>query len=78
MIIVMKPGASPEHIKQVVNTIQNKGLETHLSEGKEVTIIGVVGDKSKLAYDNLEIFEGVDKIVPVTESYTHWQHCDRA
>ncbi len=69
MIIVMKPGASPEHIKQVVNTIQNKGLETHLSEGKEVTIIGVVGDKSKLAYDNLEIFEGVDKIVPVTESY---------
>ncbi len=69
MIIVMKPGASSENISTVVNTIQKKGLETHLSQGKEVTIIGVVGDKSKLAYDNLEIFEGVDKIVPVTESY---------
>ena len=69
MIIVMKPGASSENINSVVNTIQKKGLETHLSQGKEVTIIGVVGDKSKLAYDNLEIFEGVDKIVPVTESY---------
>ena len=69
MIIVMKPGASSENISSVVNTIQKKGLETHLSQGKEVTIIGVVGDKSKLAYDNLEIFEGVDKIVPVTESY---------
>lgn len=69
MIIVMKSQASAENIKQVVNTIQSKGLETHLSQGKEVTIIGVVGDKSKLAYDNLEIFEGVDKIVPVTESY---------
>ncbi|MDO5573027.1 MAG: 3-deoxy-7-phosphoheptulonate synthase [bacterium] len=69
MIIVMKPGASSENISSVVNTIQRKGLETHLSQGKEVTIIGVVGDKSKLAYDNLEIFEGVDKIVPVTESY---------
>ncbi len=69
MIIVMKLGASPENISNVVNTIQRKGLETHLSQGKEVTIIGVVGDKSKLAYDNLEIFEGVDKIVPVTESY---------
>lgn len=69
MIIVMKPGASSENINTVVDTIQKKGLETHLSQGKEVTIIGVVGDKSKLAYDNLEIFEGVDKIVPVTESY---------
>lgn len=69
MIIVMKPGASSENISTVVNTIQKKGLETHLSQGKEVSIIGVVGDKSKLTYDNLEIFEGVDKIVPVTESY---------
>ncbi|HKM21023.1 MAG TPA: 3-deoxy-7-phosphoheptulonate synthase [Lachnospiraceae bacterium] len=69
MIIVMKAGATSENISQVVNTIQRKGLETHLSQGKEVTIIGVVGDKSKLVYDNLEIFEGVDKIVPVTESY---------
>lgn len=69
MIIVMKAGASSENISQVVNTIQRKGLETHLSQGEEVTIIGVVGDKSKLAYDNLEIFEGVDRIVPVTESY---------
>jgi len=69
MIIVMKLGVSPENIEKIVNTIQEKGLETHLSKGKEVSIIGVVGDTSKLAYDNLEIFEGVDKIVPVTESY---------
>ncbi len=69
MIIVMKLGVSPENIEKIVNTIQEKGLETHLSQGKEVSIIGVVGDTSKLAYDNLEIFEGVDKIVPVTESY---------
>lgn len=69
MIIVMKPGATKDNINNIVNTINRKGLETHLSQGKEICIIGVVGDKSKLAYDNLEIFEGVDKIVPVTESY---------
>lgn len=69
MIIVMKPNASQASIEYVINIIQNKGLETHLSQGKEVTIIGVVGDKTKLTDQNLEIAPEVDKIVPVTESY---------
>ena len=69
MIIVMKPHASEESIKNVTELIEAKGLEVHLSRGKEVTIIGVVGDKSRLANQNLEIAPGVDKIVPVTESY---------
>lgn len=69
MIIVMKPHASEESIKNVTELIEAKGLEAHLSRGKEVTIIGVVGDKSRLANQNLEIAPGVDKIVPVTESY---------
>ena len=40
-----------------------------MSKGDEVTIVGVVGDKSKLHGSNIEISEGVDKIVNVTESY---------
>lgn len=69
MIIVMKPNAPQASIENVIRIIESKGLETHLSIGKEVTIIGVVGDKSKLQTDNLEIAPDVDKIVPVTESY---------
>lgn len=69
MIIVMKPGATRQNVNDVVGYIHEKGLETHLSEGKLVTIIGVVGDKSRLMQDNMAIFGGVEKIVPVTESY---------
>lgn len=69
MIIVMKPNAPQASIENVIRIIESKGLETHLSIGKEVTIIGVVGDKSKLQTENLEIAPDVDKIVPVTESY---------
>lgn len=69
MIIVMKPQAKENSIKKVLDVISTNGLEAHLSDGKEVTIIGVVGDKSKLRNQNLEIFEDVDKIVEVTESY---------
>lgn len=69
MIIVMKPGASPKSIDSVVSFIENNGLNTHLSQGEEVTIIGIVGDKAKLPTENLISFKDVDRIVPVTESY---------
>jgi 3-deoxy-7-phosphoheptulonate synthase len=69
MIIVMKPHAPQEAVKRVTDLIQNKGLETHLSEGKEVTIIGVVGDKNRLSCENLAVLPWVDKLVPITESY---------
>lgn len=69
MIIVMKPGAPLEAVDRVKSLIQDKGLEAHLSQGKEVTIIGVVGNKHLLVNENLEIIPFVDKIIPVTESY---------
>lgn len=69
MIIVMKPYASEEHIREVAHLIEVNGLTAHLSHGEEATIIGVVGDKKKLSGKNLELLPEVDKIVHVTESY---------
>mgnify|MGYP002512797263 FL=1 len=69
MIIIMKPNASREAVQKVTRMIESKGLQAHLSEGDQVTIVGVVGDKTKLHGSNIEISEGVDKIVNVTESY---------
>ena len=69
MIIIMKPNASQEAVQKVTRMIESKGLQAHLSEGDQVTIVGVVGDKTKLHGSNIEISEGVDKIVNVTESY---------
>ncbi len=69
MIIIMRPNASEEAIHSISGQIEEKGLQVHLSRGHEVTIIGVVGDKSKLHGINFEIADGVDKVVPVTESY---------
>ncbi|MGI6006136.1 MAG: 3-deoxy-7-phosphoheptulonate synthase [Ruminococcus sp.] len=69
MIIVMKPGAPQSAVDNVKQLILSKGLEAHLSQGKEVTIIGVVGNKNLLSNENIELMSYVDKIVPVTESY---------
>ncbi|NLK20685.1 MAG: 3-deoxy-7-phosphoheptulonate synthase [Epulopiscium sp.] len=69
MIIVMRPEATEENIKNVIQTIEYCGLKVHLSKGLEVTIIGVIGEKSKISESNLELLSGVDRLVPVTESY---------
>lgn len=69
MIIVMKPGAAERSIEELVKRIKSTGLDAHLSRGSEVTVIGIVGDKSLVSSMNLELADGVDRIVPVTESY---------
>lgn len=69
MIIVMKPNAAEESIHAVISYVQEKGLQTHLSKGAEVTIIGVIGNKSKLGDEAVLRLPEVAKLVPVTESY---------
>ncbi len=69
MIVVMKQNCTENNIKSVINCLEEIGLQAHLSKGESVTIIGVIGEKSKLQNKNLELFEGVDKLVCVTESY---------
>lgn len=69
MIVVMKPRASENAVNQVVQVIEQNGMIAHLSAGKEVTIIGVVGDKTKLDKRFLQAIPEVDKIINITESY---------
>ena len=44
MIIVMKNNADETSVKNIISQVEGKGLKTHLSQGEEVLIIGVVGD----------------------------------
>ncbi len=69
MIVVMKPNAAEDSIRAVIHYIEQNGLSVHLSKGEEVTIIGIIGDKSRLSTENLTIYKDVDHIMPVTESY---------
>ncbi|MBE5847575.1 MAG: 3-deoxy-7-phosphoheptulonate synthase [Lachnospiraceae bacterium] len=69
MIIIMKPGAARDSVQAVVKYIEENGLKTHLSEGTTTTIIGVVGDKTRLTECGINALKDVDRIVPVTESY---------
>jgi 3-deoxy-7-phosphoheptulonate synthase len=69
MIIVMKPGTQETEIREVSKVLETLGLGVHISKGAERTIIGVIGDKRLLNDIPLELMPGVDKLVPIMESY---------
>jgi 3-deoxy-7-phosphoheptulonate synthase len=69
MIIVVRPGATEAQVNEILEQLQTHGLKAHISEGSERLIIGVIGDKSRLSSDSLEVLPGVEKLVPIMESY---------
>lgn len=69
MIIVMKPDATKENIEKVEERLHQVGLKAHLSTGEDCTIIGVIGDRKKIANLEVSMLEGVEKTVRITEKY---------
>ncbi len=65
----MKRTATEKDVAAVAEFLKNKGLGTHISKGQDATIIGVIGDKSCLAQTPLEMLPGVEKAVPIMQSY---------
>jgi 3-deoxy-7-phosphoheptulonate synthase len=69
MIIVMKPKATKQQIDHVVEKIKALGLKPMVSRGTERTIIGVIGSEDVLRVQPLEIFAGVEKVMPVLKPF---------
>jgi 3-deoxy-7-phosphoheptulonate synthase len=69
MIIIMKMAASQEEVEGVVQRVESLGFRTHLSQGEERTIIGVIGDERPLDKDSLGRMRGVERIVPILRPF---------
>ena len=70
MIIVMSPGATPEQIKEVENTIKELGYTPHEIEGVERKVIGAVGnERGKDRLQSIETMAGVESVFPILKPY---------
>ncbi len=69
MIIVLKPDATKENVRHVVEKIESLGLKPWVSEGIERTIIGVIGKEDALRTAPIEILPGVEKVMPILKPY---------
>jgi 3-deoxy-7-phosphoheptulonate synthase len=68
MIVVMRPGATPEQIQDVCQLIRQEGLDAFVSEGQERVVIGVVGTEIDRV-SHLGTLPGVEQAIRVTHPY---------
>jgi len=69
MIIVMKSGASRADIDRVCGKVEARGLKTHLSEGEDRTVIGVIGHDPFSVKDAFTHDPSVEEVVRITRPY---------
>jgi len=69
MIVVMQSTASARDISDVIARIRAMGYDVHLSQGKERTIIGVIGRGRPLDQEQLGLMSGVDSVMRVSHPY---------
>ncbi len=69
MIIVLKPTATPDQINHICEKVKELGLTPQVSRGIERTIIGVIGEESKLRVQPLSVYPGVENVVPIMKPY---------
>src|SRR6056297_1664571 len=70
MIIVMNTNSKENDVEKVINRVKELGYSTHRSQGKNKTIIGIIGDLDREELiDSLAAYPEIDKLVPIQEPY---------
>lgn len=69
MIIVFKQNAKENEVKRVLDKVEKLGLKTHISQGEETLIVGLVGDTTRVDPKRIEVEESVERIMKVSEPY---------
>jgi 3-deoxy-7-phosphoheptulonate synthase len=71
-IIVLKPTATEEELKRIVKKLEHRGLKANISRGTERTVIGVIGDTSKITEeeeDTIRVMSGVEDVLRILKPY---------
>lgn len=69
MVVIMNADATQEDIEGVIHAIEEKGLAAKVMEGARQKIVGVIGDKTRLADAPIDAMHGVETTVAISKSY---------
>lgn len=69
MVIIMKKGTPRSRVDQLCDHFTSLGVQPNAIIGHDVTIIGLVGDTSRLDVDKIALQDGVEKVTRVQEPY---------
>ena len=69
MISIVKQNTPREKVSELIHSLEGQNFKTHLSEGENTTISGLVGDTSVVDIDNLKARDIVEDVRRVSEPY---------
>ena len=69
MIAILKQGTTTEQTENLIKWLQKMNLDVHVSEGAHVTVLGLIGDTSRVDMELLSSLEIVDTVKRVSEPF---------
>ena len=69
MIAVLKETATEQQISNLVNWFESQGLKVNRSQGDFVTILGLIGDTTKIDIDLLRGLDIIDNVMRISEPF---------
>lgn len=69
MIAILKSGTTPEQTAHLVTWLKNRNLDVHISQGEQVTILGLIGDTSRVDMELLNSLEIVETVKRISEPF---------
>ncbi len=69
MIAILKQGVSAKQIDNLKSWLLSRGVDVHISEGRYQTIIGLVGDVSRIDPDLLEGLDIIERVTRISEPF---------
>ena len=69
MIVVMRANTEQEKQDRLVDWLKSMGLGIHVSKGEFQTVLGLIGDTSKVDMDLLESLDIVESVKRVSETF---------
>ena len=69
MIAVLKNGTTPEQRDSLCKWFESMGLSCHVSQGEFHTIIGLIGDVSKVDIEMLESLSIVERVTRISDPF---------
>ncbi len=69
MIVILKQGVPQPQVKELIQQLEELHLKTHLSQGENTTIIGLIGDTTVVDIDTIQSIPIVETVKRVQEPY---------
>ena len=69
MIAILKHGTTTQQTEHLIGWLQRMNLDVHISQGAEVTVLGLIGDTSRVDMELLASLEIVDSVKRITEPF---------